>query len=195
VSAPRGLVARFAAALLDYLLIVGWLGVLAAIFVPLHLAGHNPWGSGVLTANLVAFALSVFPVWLYLSVSESMACHATWGKRRMRVRVARRDGWPPDRRRIVVRNVVKLLPWQLAHIGVIPLLIGGAASLTWVPIVGAYALVGVSIALVLLRRDRAALHDLLAGTRVVPAEVDGDDNARLRRRETGTPGLRGIRRR
>ena len=162
----RPVLARMSAALLDGLVILGWLAAVAAVFVPLYLADRNPLPADGGLAHLVAFAMSVLPAWLYLSVGEAGAAHATWGKRRMGLHVTRRGGGTPGVPRVIVRNAIKLLPWQLAHLGVAPLIAdpeaGGLA--VWLSLGAAYALVGVTVGLVLLRRDRAALHDLVAGT-------------------------------
>ena len=173
---------RLIASLLDYCVVLAWLAALAAVFVPLHLAGFDPWGDRV---DLVSFVASVLPVWLYLTVTEAGARHATWGKRRARLvvraagSIAAWDtaaGGSAGAGRIAARNAVKLLPWALAHLGVAPLIAGDGAGalvdpdLAWVPITAAYVLVGLTLALVFIRRDRAALHDLIAGTRVAPAD-------------------------
>ncbi|GAA4215054.1 RDD family protein [Actinocatenispora rupis] len=162
---------RLLAALLDYCVMLGWLAVLAAVFVPLSLAGVRLWGG---RADLVAFAASVLPVWLYLTVTESRA-GATWGKRRAGLHVVGPGGRRAGAARIAVRNAVKLAPWQLAHLGVVPLLTNGGAdtlvspALAWLPLSATYALVGLTVVVTLVRRDRAALHDLVTGTRVVPS--------------------------
>jgi uncharacterized RDD family membrane protein YckC len=162
---------RLFAALIDYCVVVGWLAVVAAVFVPLYLAGVRPWGDHV---DLVAFTASVFPVWLYLTVTEAGRAHATWGKRRAGLRVTGPAGAPVGPARAAVRNAVKLLPWELAHLGVASLLAGGEAATlvspaaAWLPLTASYVLVGITLAMMLVRRDRAALHDLAAGTRVAP---------------------------
>jgi uncharacterized RDD family membrane protein YckC len=161
--------ARLLATLLDGLVIVGWLVAVAAVFVPLQLADLNPLPTTGYGPHLVALAASVLPAWLYLSIGEASAAHATWGKRRLGLRVVRRDGGRPELPRVLVRNAIKLLPWQLAHLGAAPLMAGAVVApiAVWLPLGGSYALTGLTVALVLIRRDRAALHDLLAGTRVV----------------------------
>ncbi|HEX5543060.1 MAG TPA: RDD family protein [Micromonospora sp.] len=160
---------RLLALFLDYCVVLGWFGVLAAVFVPLHLAGFKLWSAHV---DLVAFVGSVLPVWLYLILTESGAARATWGKRRAGLQVLGVGRERPHRVRIGVRNAVKLLPWQFAHFGVAPLLAGDGSetlvspSAAWSPITAAYALLGLALAAVLIRADRAAPHDLVAGTRV-----------------------------
>lgn len=162
---------RLLASLLDYCVVLGWLAVLAAVFVPLYLNGFSIAQGQV---DLVAFGASVLPVWLYLTVTEARPAHATWGKRRVGLRVAALDGGSPSRGRTAIRNTTKLLPWQLAHLGVAPLLAAeGAATLVspeaaWLPITASYALVGVTVAMAFFRKDHAALHDVIAGTRVIP---------------------------
>jgi uncharacterized RDD family membrane protein YckC len=168
VAVKRRLLALF----LDYGVVVAWLAVVAAVFVPLYFVGVRPWGEH---ADLAAFTASVLPVWLYLTVTEAGPAHATWGKRRAGLRVVGPAGAPVRFGRSAARNAVKLLPWQLAHLGVAALLAGPEAATlvrpaaAWVPLTASYVLVAVTVAIVLVRRDRAALHDLVAGTRVVPA--------------------------
>ncbi|MFF5212893.1 RDD family protein [Streptosporangium sp. NPDC000396] len=149
----------------DYLLIVGWLALLAGAY----LLGVRPLAGAPLgVADLVITGLSVLPVWAYLVVTEAGAAQATWGKRRARLIVTAAAGGRAGLARIMTRNAVKLLPWELAHLAVLRFWTAEAESVIAVPaLVLCYALVGVTVALAVLRRDRAALHDLVAGTRVV----------------------------
>jgi uncharacterized RDD family membrane protein YckC len=118
---------RLLAALLDCCVMLGWLVAVAALFVPLCFSGYELWNGH---AGVVAFAASVFPVWLYLTITESRTSGATWGKRRAGLRVVGPRGRRARAARIAVRNAVKLLPRQLAHLGVVALLAGrGAATL------------------------------------------------------------------
>jgi hypothetical protein len=63
------------AALLDYCVVLGWLVAVAALFVPLYFAGFKLWNDH---ADVIAFAASVVPVWLYLTTTESRVAGATW---------------------------------------------------------------------------------------------------------------------
>jgi|SRR6185437_1739847 len=165
---------RLLAALLDYCVVLGWLAILAAIAVPLSLAGLTPWDHH---QDLIAFLASVLPVWLYLTVTEAGAAGATWGKRRTGLRVVGPRGQRAHPARIAVRNAVKLVPWQLAHLGVAALaskpdsgtLVGPDSA--WLPISATYTLLGLTLALTFIRSDHAALHDLIAGTRVHAVET------------------------
>jgi uncharacterized RDD family membrane protein YckC len=164
---------RLLAALLDYCVVLGWLVALAAVAVPLSLADLTPWDGH---RDLSAFLASVVPVWLYLTGTESSAAGATWGKRRLGLHVLGPRGRRAHPARVAVRNAVKLVPWQLAHLGVVALSSKpGTATLVsadtaWLPIGATYALLGLTVVLAFVRSDHAALHDLIAGTRVRAAE-------------------------
>lgn len=154
----------------DYLVIVVWLALLAVVFVPLHLAGVRVFdGLGMVSSDLLIAVLTVLPTGAYLTISEAGRRQATWGKRRAGLAVVTTSGKRPGTVRIVVRNVVKLLPWQCGHMAVSRLAGSHEATAAMPLLVAAYALAGVSIALLLVRRDRAALHDLVVATRVVPS--------------------------
>jgi uncharacterized RDD family membrane protein YckC len=151
----------------DYLLIVGWRALLAG----LSLLGLRPLdrlaGAPLVVADLAITGLSVLPVWVYLVVTEAGTAQATWGKRRAKLIVAAGSG-RAGLVRVMARNAVKLLPWELAHLAVLRFWTGEDDSVVAVvALVLCYGLVGATVALMLLRRDQAALHDLVTGTRVV----------------------------
>jgi uncharacterized RDD family membrane protein YckC len=168
---------RVAALLIDYALILGWMAVVAAgsAIVALVTGGYAnwlAWGTGA--AQLLGFAVLVLPVGVYLFLSESSARQATLGKRALGMRVVGLRGGRPGRLRVLVRTVVKLLPWEVAHFFVWhtvdvasrggdvvfpPWLTAGLIVADLLPV--AYVLV------VALHPQRRGPHDLAAGTRVV----------------------------
>ncbi|MGY1885002.1 MULTISPECIES: RDD family protein [unclassified Blastococcus] len=180
-------VARWRAAGWDYVVILGWLAVLAAVAAGARLSGLVPEGGqrdpvDLVIADLGVFAATVLPVWLYFTLREAGARHAGPGKERAGLRVAVDDTTPqadlpaepvgPGIGRAAWRNAVKWLPWQLAHLAVARAILG---SDEWVVMGVSYAL---SLLLPLLSlgmawRDprRRALHDRLARTVVVPAAL------------------------
>jgi uncharacterized RDD family membrane protein YckC len=119
----------------------------------------------------------VLPVGIYLFATESSRRQATVGKRVLRMRVVALDGSRASGWRILVRTIVKLLPWELAHFFVWHTVDiasrGGAVEFpVWltVGLVVADVLPVIYILVVLLQRDRRGPHDLIAGTRVVPVK-------------------------
>lgn len=172
-----GFLRRIAALLIDYALILGWMAVIAAISAGVAVAtgGYANWLAwGTTVSQLLGFAVLVLPVGIYLFASETSSRQATVGKRALRMRVVARDGSRPSAWRILVRTIVKLVPWEIAHFfvwhtvaaasgdGVFPpWLIAGLIVADILPV--GYVLV------VLLEPQRRGPHDLVAGTRVVRA--------------------------
>ncbi|MFV0407659.1 MAG: RDD family protein [Propioniciclava sp.] len=113
---------RIAALLIDYAIILGWMAVLAgATLLSFAVTGEffNWLLLGTAGAQILGFLLLVLPVGLYLYFSESSAHQATVGKRRFRLRVfAASDHARTSRSRVLVRTIVKLLPWEIAHFAV-----------------------------------------------------------------------------
>ena len=168
---------RIAALLIDYALIVAWMVLIAlvSLIVAVASGGYTNWLSwGVGIAELAGFVILVLPVGIYLFVCEASRRQATLGKRALRMRVVALDGTPAPAWRILVRTIVKLLPWEVAHFFVwhtVDLGLGGGDVVfpVWLTIglVVADVLPLIYVLVVLLQRDRRGPHDLIAGTRVV----------------------------
>lgn len=110
---------RIKAFAFDYLLILGYLVVLAGAGTLLTLGPvGDRWAllmSDPIRADLVAFLTLVLPVILYFALSEASAVGATVGKRRVGLRVVGPGGTRLRLPRSLVRSGLKFLPWQMAH--------------------------------------------------------------------------------
>lgn len=118
---------RLLASVGDLGAIAGWLGALTAVgVIGRALAGPMAETPPIpLPAlDLGAAALTVLPVGAYLAVTEAGRHRATPGKRWQGLQVVTADGAAIGWRRAVVRNAVKLLPWQLAHLAVSRWMVG-----------------------------------------------------------------------
>ncbi|MDN5860366.1 MAG: RDD family protein [Pseudonocardia sp.] len=161
---------RLGASLVDLAAIVVWLGLLTALgFVVrplLPAAGAPPLPA----TDQIAFAATVLPTWIYLTVGEAGRHQAGPGKRAAGLRVVGAGGFRPSVGRIAVRNMVKLVPWQLSHVAVARLILGIDDPITIGTAYGLAVLI-VAVTVVMAVRDPAgrALHDRLAATRVVAA--------------------------
>lgn len=89
------------------------------VFTPLRklLGIDDTWFRNGLHTQLYTLATISVPVWLYFSLFESSRASATPGKRLLRMRVecnrtGTRIGFP----RALARTIVKLLPWEAAHL-------------------------------------------------------------------------------
>jgi uncharacterized RDD family membrane protein YckC len=167
---------RIAALLIDYALILGWIAVVAGVSAVIAAisGGYSDWLAwGTTVAELLGFAVLVLPVGVYLFLCENSARQATVGKRAMRLRVVAVDGARPHAGRILVRTVVKLLPWEIAHFFVwhaVDTVSHGATEFPLWLLIGllvADVLPVVYVLVVALQRDRRGPHDLAAGTRVI----------------------------
>jgi uncharacterized RDD family membrane protein YckC len=169
---------RFVAFLLDYLIIAAYIVVLIVVSV---LLGFGPLQQTFqsLFANpnsgeISAFLLLVLPVILYFALFESSSWQATWGKRKVGLRVMNTYGERLSFGRSLVRSFIKFLPWELAHACLWripgwplnpqtpPLIISTGLVLVWV-IVGAYVIS------MLVSQKHQTLYDMIAGSYVVLA--------------------------
>ena len=164
---------RGAAYLLDA---VGYLGVaLATVPIGLAVQAAGP------PSRTVVLALSAIPpvvatVW---AARAESARGATWGKRRLGLRVVADDAAPLTFARGLVRNAVKIaVPWQVGHVLAVGAAFGrfdemdpltlGAGILT-------YPLLGAMIWAVAWGAGRG-LHDRVARTRVVGEPAGGSSS-------------------
>jgi uncharacterized RDD family membrane protein YckC len=167
-----GLWPRVLAFAVDYILIAAYLVVLVAAGVATQAlapavaraAFGNPFAG-----ELTGFALITLPVTLFFALSESSAQQATWGKRKLHLRVQRLDGQRLSRARGLGRAALKFVPWELAHAclwqvtfaGPRPSpLIGVGFALVWV-------LVGANLVSLLVNRKHQTLYDWLSDSVVV----------------------------
>jgi uncharacterized RDD family membrane protein YckC len=103
---------------------------------------------------------------------ESSPQQATWGKRRVGLRVVNANSERLTGKQAFVRSLVKFLPWQIAHTCIFqieglpyaptqptPLVIAGFALV--------YALIGFYIASALITKNHRAPYDWAAGSYVI----------------------------
>lgn len=176
-SQPVILKNRIAALFLDYLVILAWMGVLTVGSLLVSLApGPFPdtLGSlGPVGSQVLYFFLLTFVVGVYLYRTESGPHQATWGKRRLRLRVVDIDGAPVSKRRILLRTAVKLLPWELAHTFVWQMMWTfyqhgyDTTPPVWVLIGLNTATLAAIVYVIMVATTRRGPHDRAAGTRVV----------------------------
>lgn len=170
---------RFQALLIDYLVILAWMGILfVAAYTWFAAVGRFPDYLGMfgpIGAQAIFFFLLTLPVGLYLYSTEASVHHATIGKRKLGLAVASAKGGAPRRRHIAVRTIVKLLPWEIAHTFVWQLQYFlykhgyETQPPVWilVGLSGAVFLAAIYVAMVALRRDGRGPHDLAAHTKVL----------------------------
>jgi uncharacterized RDD family membrane protein YckC len=125
--------------MIDWVVILAWAGVVAAVGIPLYLDGVLG-ALPIWAANLLSAVVLVVPVTLALAWGESRG--ATLGKRVLRLRVGDADrariGYP----RAAARNALKIaVPWLVGHAAVYAIV---ATSATGAPPVWVWVLTGVA---------------------------------------------------
>jgi uncharacterized RDD family membrane protein YckC len=165
---------RVAAWMLDYLVILAYLILLTAASIG---TSSSPGGSVFtfalerpITAELVGFLTLTGPVILYFALTEASAWQATLGKRALRIVLVGQDGRRLPLGRAIVREVVRFLPWEMAHALIwplalpphqepLPVTIGGFAAV--------YLLLFAYLVSLFVGSQHRTLYDRVAGSRVV----------------------------
>ena len=108
------LVRRFAALLLDYLLLSLYAGALF-LFSPIvsPLFQKSAWQSEFFGAVFL-----VAPVFIYFFIFEASYLKATPGKLLFHIKVSKIDGTNFTYKNSFLRSLVKFIPWELAHFAI-----------------------------------------------------------------------------
>ncbi|AXH94893.1 RDD family protein [Ornithinimicrobium avium] len=162
-------VARVRSWLGDWFVVAAWLGLLALVGLltrPLLTgdAPAAPSGRQLLVADLLITLATVVPFVVYLSVTESSRRRATLGKRWAGLVVVDASGGRAGTGQVWLRNIVKALPWEIAHLGVTRAIfeVQTAAAITLTVLSLVLAAACAAPALI----GGRGLHDRMAGTRV-----------------------------
>jgi uncharacterized RDD family membrane protein YckC len=166
---PAPLGRRVLSWLWDYLVILAWLAIVFLVVSLPQLIGWidlSPIWTDQNTSDVGITLLTVLPYFIYLYSTEVSDRHATWGKTREGIEVAAGSGASPGQGAVVIRNLVKVLPWQLGHLGTTRLVATEEVTTTALTFEFASLLLLAAIVIPIFFRRRG-VHDLLAGTAVV----------------------------
>lgn len=162
---------RAAAFALDYMVILGYLIGVALLSLLLNtLFDANQWlFADRIRAQLFAFLLVTLPVTLYFAVTESSVRQATWGKQRMKLKVADHNGNRISFWRALGRTLLKFLPWEISHTLIWQIYFSPQTDSVWINygFVLVYLLIGVNIISLKISRTNQTLYDLLTRTYVI----------------------------
>ncbi len=171
-----GLAKRLKAFAFDYLIIVSYILVLLVIGLAITMIVGPidqavPLFDSPIAMDVLAFLVLILPVVLYFTLQEGSARQATWGKHKAGIRVVDASGNRLTRTQALVRSLVKLLPWQIAHTCIFhvegwplaptqpsPPVLAGFALV--------YALVGLYAVSALISKQHRTPYDWVAGSYV-----------------------------
>ena len=109
------------------------------------------------------------PVWLYFTYFDSKKSVGTFGKRIMKLSVTDMQSERIGLKKSFIRTLLKLSPWEIAHIGVIfptPLYFSDNSDVRLVTILG-ILLFGIYMISILISPNGRSVYDKLVGTKVV----------------------------
>ena len=104
---------RVKAFLIDYVLLLLYASLLFLVTWALNGGELQPMTP--LKGQLIGFFTLTLPLFLYFTLLEGGARNATIGKRVMSISVRNKEGGRPALQQVVIRNLVKFLPWEIAH--------------------------------------------------------------------------------
>ena len=162
---------RAGAFALDYIVILGYLlGITLFSLLVNTLFSSNQWlFADRIRAQLVAFLLVTLPVALYFAVSESSMRQATWGKQRLQLKVADRNGNRISFWRALGRTLLKFVPWEISHTLIWQIYFSPQMDSVWINygFVLVYLLIGLNLISLIVTGTHQTLYDLLTNTYVI----------------------------
>lgn len=163
-----GLKARVIAMAYDLMGIAGYAVVLAiAASVLFRLTSAGRLMASAWARDGVAFLALVLPTILYFALQESSRWQATFGKRKIALRVTDGLGRRLNIGRALLRSGGKFLPWQMAHTAVFQIWEGSASPFYFTLSLVAQALVIFYLLSLAINKKHRTPYDRLAGSAVV----------------------------
>ena len=171
------ILSRIAAALLDYCFVIGY-AILLFGLVGL-LIGFEQLGTmefSPVVGQLIAFSTLTLPVFLYFFLQEKSAKKGTIGKRALRLQVEMIQDTSTHTRGILIRTVLKLLPWEIAHWGIQWMAFYVKNEMeppiwVWVVLIVPQVVAFFYFVSMLYTRGTLSLYDAIAGTKLVKQVV------------------------
>ncbi len=106
------------------------------------------------------------PLWLYFILQEMSPRQSTIGKRIMHLKVTDNTNLRISKKKSFVRTLVKLLPWEITHIGLIPIYFSEDPHLS-ICLYLANGLIVIYLIYFISKKGKTAIHDIVSGTKVV----------------------------
>jgi len=156
---------RILAFALDYLIIIGYGMVLFALTTTISVASLSP-----LEGQIVGFISLTLPVFLYFYLMEKSSLAATLGKRVMNISV--QTNTENNSKRVLLRNILKFIPWEIAHLGVHWIIYYSGIDKAppvwvWVALILPQIIVLGYILSIIFYKGESSLYDKIANTSIV----------------------------
>ncbi|MDZ7755982.1 RDD family protein [Rhodohalobacter sp.] len=119
--------------------------------------------------QLVGFLTLTLPVFLYFYLMENSSRAATVGKRVMNISV--HTDSEKSSQKVFIRNILKFLPWEVAHVGVHWVIYYSALDQSppawvWIALILPQVIVLGYLVSIVLSKGESSFYDKLASTRI-----------------------------
>ncbi len=162
---------RVVAFLIDYLILGCYACALAVCVLQMrwHERVDSPWAS-----LAIGFLSLTLPVILYFTLMENGRKQSTIGKRAMRLVVMSASHKKATLAQLAIRNMLKFLPWEIAHIGVHWAYSYGRQSVNpplwvWIPLAVSQVLAVAYLIGIAFSANQQGPYELASRTRVLNA--------------------------
>lgn len=163
----RQLVHRIFAWTIDFGVIVLYaflLFTVTSLFFDFRQVDLNPY-----IGQLIGFLTLTFPVLTYSYLAEKSNWKATIGKRVLKLMVLTSE--KKSNKSILIRNLLKYLPWELAHTGVHWIIyfesVGRETPIwTWIMLIVPQVLVIIYFISIILSKGRTSIYDRISGVQL-----------------------------
>lgn len=165
-------ITRIKAFAIDYIIILAYIAVLFLVTITVsNIFSLSLQNVSPVKGQLIGFSTLTLPVVLYFTLCESSSNKGTVGKRRMGLQVTTHSG-AASLGKLLLRNIIKFLPWELAHFFVFHLVQFTSSNVQpplWVGIglIGAQALALLYLLGIFFSKSRRTIYELLSGTQVI----------------------------
>jgi uncharacterized RDD family membrane protein YckC len=125
-----------------------------------------------LTAELIGFFTLTLPVILYFTFTEAGRHQGSFGKQKLNLVVVSRNAAPAGFSRLLLRNFIKFLPWEIAHFFVYHLVYFGRAATDppgWVMVglITSQTIAIIYLLFIFFNKDNRSIYEIASGTRVL----------------------------
>lgn len=154
---------------IDYLLILSHALLLLAVTISIGIGSLSP-----IEGQLIGFLCLTLPVFLYFYLMENGKRAATFGKKLLHIKVISSVENKPQN--ALLRNILKFLPWELAHFGVHWLMYfirieKEVPIWVWIALIVPQVAVLAYIISIFIYKGKSSLYDKAANTSVVYKQV------------------------
>jgi uncharacterized RDD family membrane protein YckC len=160
---------RVLAFFVDYAIIIMYalLLFLASTLLKNHFNVDLNFGSPIKN-QLLSFFLLTLPVFLYFYLSEKGIHKATLGKRFLKLKIASKTN---EKEHLFLRNLLKFLPWEIAHIGVYHIVFYNNLQeetpiWVWCTLIIPQVIVLMYFLSVILSKENRSVYDVISNTEV-----------------------------